>query len=401
MLVFVSISLCATIGATREVAAGDEVNAASYAAGCRQVRESGEVVSTGARNDPGFLLDGDGATNWETSAAQAKLGLILRLSEHFDLTAVEAVAATDRSESLRELLVERGDSPAGPWQQVLRMSLKQGRAPQRFPVNAPGTRLLRLTLVANYGHPGWFGLADFRAYGKRTSARNSDFSGHFTTRFGTMRLSQNGQRVTGCVGGKDPSLSIDCAVAGSSASGTWTEVIGANTRSGSLALVLTEDGDIAGLWSASHDMRSLGNNRWDGKRVAKTELACPAAGRAMSSDLAKNGRVVLRGILFDTGNDEIRPESLPLLEELAMALKAAGGKKYLIEGHTDDRADQAFNLQLSQRRAVAVKAWLVRAGVDGSLLEAVGFGLTKPAMPNDTDAGRAANRRVEISAKIH
>jgi outer membrane protein OmpA-like peptidoglycan-associated protein len=67
-----------------------------------------------------------------------------------------------------------------------------------------------------------------------------------------------------------------------------------------------------------------------------------------------------------------------------------------IEGHTDDRGDDAYNLDLSQRRAEAVRRFLIGKGIDGARLEAKGYGETKPIKPNDTNANRSANRRVEF-----
>jgi OOP family OmpA-OmpF porin len=78
-------------------------------------------------------------------------------------------------------------------------------------------------------------------------------------------------------------------------------------------------------------------------------------------------------------------------------MKQQGKSRYLIEGHTDDRGGAAMNQGLSERRAASVKAWLVKAGIDAGRLETKGFGMSKPALPNDSEAGRAANRRVEVA----
>ena len=68
----------------------------------------------------------------------------------------------------------------------------------------------------------------------------------------------------------------------------------------------------------------------------------------------------------------------------------------IVEGHTDDRGPAAFNQQLSEKRAEAVKAELIANGVDASLIKTVGYGESKPVASNDTREGRAKNRRVEI-----
>ena len=70
--------------------------------------------------------------------------------------------------------------------------------------------------------------------------------------------------------------------------------------------------------------------------------------------------------------------------------------KLRIEGHTDDVGQAAANQSLSEKRAAAVKAWLVTQGVEAKRLEAKGFGQTKPVTGNDTPEGRQNNRRVEL-----
>ena len=113
--------------------------------------------------------------------------------------------------------------------------------------------------------------------------------------------------------------------------------------------------------------------------------------------LANKGRWVTQGILFETGKAELKPESRPVLKEIASTLKEHADLKILIEGHTDNVGAPASNLTLSDARAAAVKTALVSDfGADGSRITTKGLGDTKPAMPNTTAEGRAQNRRVEI-----
>ena len=113
--------------------------------------------------------------------------------------------------------------------------------------------------------------------------------------------------------------------------------------------------------------------------------------------LANKGRWATQGILFETGKAELRPESRPVLKDIAATMKKYGDLKILIEGHTDNVGSAASNLTLSDQRAAAVKAALVADfGVEGARLTTRGFGDTKPSAPNATQAGRAQNRRVEI-----
>jgi outer membrane protein OmpA-like peptidoglycan-associated protein len=120
-------------------------------------------------------------------------------------------------------------------------------------------------------------------------------------------------------------------------------------------------------------------------------------GRDLYDRLARDGRVATQGILFATGSDRIRPESTPTLEEIAAMLTAHPDLRLAIEGHTDSDGEDAFNQDLSERRAAAVKAWLVsERGVASDRLDTAGFGESKPAAPNDTAEGKQQNRRVEL-----
>jgi outer membrane protein OmpA-like peptidoglycan-associated protein len=113
--------------------------------------------------------------------------------------------------------------------------------------------------------------------------------------------------------------------------------------------------------------------------------------------LAAKGRVATQGILFDTGSDRIRPESTPTLADIGQMLQQHADLKLRIEGHTDDVGDDAANLALSEKRAAAVKTYLVaKFSLDGARLETQGFGETKPAAPNATPEARQTNRRVEL-----
>ena len=120
-------------------------------------------------------------------------------------------------------------------------------------------------------------------------------------------------------------------------------------------------------------------------------------GRDLYDRLARDGRVATQGILFDTASDVIRPESTPTLVEIGAMLTDHPDLALTIEGHTDSDGDEASNQSLSERRAAAVKAWLVaERGIAADRLVTVGFGESKPAAPNDTAEGRQQNRRVEL-----
>lgn len=100
-------------------------------------------------------------------------------------------------------------------------------------------------------------------------------------------------------------------------------------------------------------------------------------------------------LFFNTASYEIKPESYPSLKILA-AFIIKQKVKIEIHGHTDDIGSSADNMQLSQQRAQATKEYLVSQGCDPKLIEAKGFGETKPVSSENTEASKALNRRVEI-----
>jgi len=118
--------------------------------------------------------------------------------------------------------------------------------------------------------------------------------------------------------------------------------------------------------------------------------------RSVLTGLDTVGTIVFLPIEFDFDQATIRPESLPLLERIADAMKAHPSLIIEVRGHTDDRGTDAYNLRLSQRRAEAVVEALVAMGVERSRLRAVGFGKSRPLVPNTSEENRARNRRTEF-----
>ena len=135
----------------------------------------------------------------------------------------------------------------------------------------------------------------------------------------------------------------------------------------------------------------------DDQPVLFGNLRIAAGGKDLYKALGESGRVTAEGIFFDTNSDHIRPESEPALNEIGDMLGQHADLRLAIEGHTDNVGGAAKNQALSEKRAAAVRQWLMtNKGIAASRLEAHGYGATKPAGDNATEAGRQKNRRVEL-----
>jgi len=145
-----------------------------------------------------------------------------------------------------------------------------------------------------------------------------------------------------------------------------------------------------------------------GKEEVKEEVAPPPPPPAPAPEVKEEvapppppkeeqGAYVFRNIYFDFDKSTIKPESEPILDEVSDFLKANPNMKMEIQGHTDSKGTAAYNLKLSDRRAASVKAYLVKNGIAADRLTTKGYGLSKPVASNDTEEGRAKNRRVEFA----
>ena len=111
-------------------------------------------------------------------------------------------------------------------------------------------------------------------------------------------------------------------------------------------------------------------------------------------------------VLFDFDKHDLRPEAFPSLEKVAVVLRAHANSPVTIDGHTDGKGSDAYNQPLSEKRAQAVRDWLVKnGGASGATMTTKGWGKTKPIVPNthpdgsDDPDGRKKNRRVEITVR--
>ena len=133
------------------------------------------------------------------------------------------------------------------------------------------------------------------------------------------------------------------------------------------------------------------------KPILIGNIRVAAGGKDLYKALSESGRVTTEGVFFDTNSDKIRAESAPALKEIGDMMAQHPELKIRIEGHTDNVGNADANMTLSEKRALAVKSYLVNnLSVDAARLTSKGLGASKPVADNTTDEGRQKNRRVEL-----
>ena len=138
----------------------------------------------------------------------------------------------------------------------------------------------------------------------------------------------------------------------------------------------------------------------DGDGILNSVDQCPnspAGSRVNNLGCPFDRELLLQGVKFATNSAELLPESIPVLENAIATLKRYPEVNIEVAGHTDSRGSDAYNLDLSARRAESVLKYLREGGVSNTLTSR-GYGETEPIASNDTDDGRQQNRRVVLRA---
>ncbi len=167
-------------------------------------------------------------------------------------------------------------------------------------------------------------------------------------------------------------------------------VVSSDSLTGNYLIVLTQGADY-GLYvnSTGYLFKSL-NFNYEASAVEPLVID-------VDLDKASTGAtVILNNIFFDTDKFDLREKSITELDKISRFLNENPAIRVEISGHTDDQGAVAYNQQLSQKRAKAVGDYLVTRGVQPSRLKEIGYGSKKPLKPNDSEANRQANRRIEF-----
>ena len=178
------------------------------------------------------------------------------------------------------------------------------------------------------------------------------------------------------------------AAGGAAAGAILGQVIGHNTKSTLIGAAIGAALGGAGGYGAG---KMMDNQERDMRNAVATSEAASVSREGNLLALTFKGDVT-----FDTNSSVVRPGLISEIDRVARILNQYPNTVIRVEGHTDSKGSAAYNTDLSDRRANAVKNLLIQRGVSTSRIETVGFGETMPVATNDTEAGRQKNRRVEV-----
>ncbi|HEV7921919.1 MAG TPA: OmpA family protein [Thermoanaerobaculia bacterium] len=347
-----------------------------------------------------MTLDEDPGTGWATPQGDLTpktIVIALPAKTELDHLIFDTAAIDGDGRGAKDITAEVSDAgPASGFQKIADVTLADRQDGQTFAVSPAAGRWLRLTVHNNHGSPEYTELMDVRGTGRQVEKPPTmNVSGTYSSDFGDFHVKQEGASVSGCYEHKEGLLTG--GVEGRVIKFQWKEDDGGQ---GPAIMVVSPDGNnLFGLWW--HDGEKRPSGQWNGTRKSSDVGGCPhwagsAAGQ-LARDLETTGRARVYGINFDSDSDVLRDDSKPTLDQIVDVLKKNADWKMTVEGHTDSTATPEHNQQLSERRAAAVKNYLVTAGIDAARLTSAGFGATKPVGDNSTELGRGQNRRVELA----
>lgn len=330
---------------------------------------------------------------------------------------------TPDGRAAKDVIIEISDvSATDGFQTILEATLKDDPNPnyrngfdnQLFSVQKEvAGRFIRYTAKNNYGSRVTIHTAELYGYGEqepRSPVGNISGTYKVPGIIGDgVHLKQEGNSIIGCYQENEGTLegTIDGRVLTLVA--TEKEARAKSGKTSFVAVNVVENGKklmyASWNWSAtpkkkSYDRLLIGDKISDKigncPHLPNLDGAADVVKDKLEKDLEETGKAILYGINFDFNSDVIRAESKPTLEKVTAILKSKTDWEMQVAGHTDNIGGEAFNQTLSDKRAASVVKYLTNAGVDGARLKSTGYGLSKPLAPNDSEAERAQNRRVEL-----
>lgn len=204
--------------------------------------------------------------------------------------------------------------------------------------------------------------------------------------------------ITGICQGFDASVTINTLDENENPR-TQEEVIFTNKETGEETSCITDENGTCKMTVPQGATYQIAYSTWnDQKEYAEYPIPEMDGPLNLTVNITVQGLpeiITLDHVYFDTGKSTLKDESFEELDKLVHFLTVKSHLEVEIAGHTDDVGDAESNMKLSQDRANAVVDYLVEHGIDRGRLKAVGYGETEPVASNDTDTGRAKNRRTE------
>lgn len=388
-----------TVSPAQDPHAVDYLN---FANGALPVRVGGMAEALKVDMDAALaIIDGDGAgfvVTPKPGAADTELWFVYRLPAATVFTgfAVPQVRETPSPSQtfFREVEILGGsEGPDGPFEPLAAATLATHAAKgqiTRIPAtSAKPVTWLKLRLRGGIDvqrDKTFFEFSEIIGEGRQEPVPMLEtFTGKWKGRGLLLELRQDGANVSGCYDGTgDLSGTV---------SGNLLHATGRHRDSGvpsSFVLSLNEEGAVIGVRSTNRAPFRLYTGASDPTLItecSERETRPPGCGS------------IVHGIRFDYDSALIRPDSAPVLDALFEGLKDAPASRIVIVGHTSSEGSEAYNRELSQRRAAAVAAALAQRGIDERRLSAAGAGEAQPIADNGTEAGRSLNRRVEVACE--
>ena len=318
----------------------------------------------------------------------------------------------------KDIIVEVSDESAtSGFQTVLEATLqdnsnKNGVDNQTFPVSKEvAARWVRYTAKNNDGSNCCILTKELSGYGEQEPrAAIPNVSGTYKMEsVSVLHLKQDGNSIIGCyeynkgtvegtIDGR--TLTLTAAEPDTAAKNEKTSFVAVNVADNGKSLISTWWNWSPIPQEKSYDRLYIGEKTSDKigncPQMPDLDGAKDVIKDNLEKEIAENGKAILYGINFDFNSDVIKPESRPTLGKVIAILKEKSDWKFSVEGHTDNIGGDVFNQTLSEKRAASVVKYLTDAGIDSSRLSSKGYGLTRPLAPNNSEAERAQNRRVEL-----